>query len=69
LLGLSEKERAVLDEMATGRNNATIARTLYMSERSVEKHISAVFQKLGLVDEGEMNRRVQAVLTYIDATR
>jgi DNA-binding NarL/FixJ family response regulator len=69
LLGLSEKERAVLDEMATGRNNATIARILYMSERSVEKHISAVFQKLGLVDEGEMNRRVQAVLTYIDATR
>lgn len=69
LLGLSEKERAVLDEMATGRNNATIARTLYMSERSVEKHISAVFQKLGLVDEGEMNRRVRAVLTYIDATR
>ena len=55
--------------MATGRNNATIARTLYMSERSVEKHISSVFLKLGLVDEGEMNRRVRAVLTYVDATR
>ena len=40
-----------------------------MSERAVEKHIGAVFQKLGLVDEGEMNRRVLAVLTYVDATR
>jgi DNA-binding NarL/FixJ family response regulator len=69
LLGLTDKERAVLEQMATGRNNATIARTLYMSERSVEKHISAVFLKLGLVDEGEMNRRVRAVLTYVDATR
>jgi DNA-binding NarL/FixJ family response regulator len=69
LLGLSDKERAVLEQMATGRNNATIARTLYMSERSVEKHISSVFLKLGLVDEGETNRRVRAVLTYVDATR
>jgi DNA-binding NarL/FixJ family response regulator len=69
LLGLTDKERAVLEQMATGRNNATIARTLYMSERSVEKHISSVFLKLGLVDEGEMNRRVRAVLTYVDATR
>jgi DNA-binding NarL/FixJ family response regulator len=40
-----------------------------MSERSVEKHISAVFLKLGLVDEGELNRRVAAVLAYVDATR
>ena len=69
LRGLTDKERAVLEQMATGRNNATIAGTLYMSERSVEKHISAVFLKLGLVDEGEMNRRVRAVLTYVDATR
>ena len=59
----------MLEQMATGRNNATIARTLYMSERSVEKHISSVFLKLGLVDEGETNRRVTAVLTYVDATR
>ena len=44
--------------MATGRNNATIAKTLFMSERAVEKHIGSVFQKLGLVDESEVNRRV-----------
>ena len=55
--------------MATGRTNATIARTLFMSERSVEKHISSVFLKLGLLDEGETNRRVSAVLTYVEATR
>ena len=69
LNGLTDKERAVLEQMATGRTNATIATTLYMSERSVEKHISSVFLKLGLVDEGETNRRVMAVLTFVDATR
>jgi DNA-binding NarL/FixJ family response regulator len=69
LLGLTDKERSVLEEMATGRTNATIAKTLYMSERSVEKHISAVFLKLGLVEEGETNRRVKAVLTFVEATR
>ncbi|MET1038663.1 MAG: response regulator transcription factor [Aeromicrobium sp.] len=68
LLGLTDKERAVLECMATGRNNATIARTLYMSDRAVEKHISSVFQKLGLVEEGELNRRVMAVLAYVEAT-
>ncbi len=69
LRGLTEKELSVLEEMATGRTNASIAQTLYMSERSVEKHISAVFLKLGLVDEGEINRRVMAVLAFVEATR
>ena len=69
LRGLTEKERAVLEQMATGRTNASIAQTLYMSERSVEKHISAVFLKLGLDDEGESNRRVMAVLAFVEATR
>ena len=69
LRGLTDKERAVLEQMATGRTNARIAQTLYMSERSVEKHISAVFLKLGLVDEGESNRRVMAVLAFVEATR
>ena len=69
LHGLTEKERAVLEQMASGRTNASISRTLYMSERSVEKHISAVFLKLGLDDEGESNRRVMAVLAYVEATR
>jgi DNA-binding NarL/FixJ family response regulator len=69
LRGLTEKELTVLEQMAAGRTNASIAQTLYLSERSVEKHISAVFLKLGLVDEGEINRRVMAVLAYVEATR
>ena len=68
LLGLTERERAVLHEMATGRNNATIAKTLFLSDRAVEKHIGSVFQKLGLVDEHEVSRRVMAVLTYLEAS-
>jgi DNA-binding NarL/FixJ family response regulator len=68
LLGLTDREREVLSEMATGRNNSTIASTLFMSERAVEKHIGAVFQKLGLVEEGEVNRRVVAVLRFLEAT-
>jgi len=68
LLGLTDREREVLQEMATGRNNATIARSLFMSDRAVEKHIGSVFQKLGLVDEHEVSRRVMAVLAYLEAT-
>jgi len=67
LLGLTDREREVLAVMATGRNNATIAKTLFMSDRAVEKHIGSVFQKLGLVDEHETNRRVMAVLAYVEA--
>ncbi|WP_326494466.1 response regulator transcription factor [Nocardioides pini] len=67
LLGLTDREREVLAVMATGRNNATIAKTLFMSDRAVEKHIGSVFQKLGLVDERETNRRVMAVLAYVEA--
>lgn len=68
LLDLTEKERQVLEAMATGKNNATIATTLFMSGRAVEKHIGSVFHKLGLVEEGETNRRVMAVLAFLEAT-
>ena len=68
LLGLTEREREVLEQMATGLNNASIATTLFMSDRAVEKHIGAVFQKLGLVDEHALNRRVSAVLAYLEAS-
>jgi DNA-binding NarL/FixJ family response regulator len=68
LLGLSDREREVLQQMATGRNNHTIAKTLYMSDRAVEKHIGSIFQKLGLVEESELNRRVMAVLAFLEAT-
>jgi DNA-binding NarL/FixJ family response regulator len=67
LRGLTDRELEVLREMATGRSNAAIARTLYLSERAIEKHISALFQKLDLPAEGEMNRRVMAVLAFLEA--
>ena len=68
LLGLSDREREVLQKMATGRNNHTIAQTLYMSDRAVEKHIGSIFQKLGIIEEKEMNRRIMAVLAFLGAT-
>jgi DNA-binding NarL/FixJ family response regulator len=68
VLGLTDREREVLREMATGRNNATIAKSLFLSDRAVEKHIGSVFQKLGLINEHEVSRRVMAVLVYLKAT-
>ena len=54
--------------MATGLTNAAIARKLHLSERAIEKHISSVFQKLGLIEETDTNRRVMAVLAFLDAS-
>ena len=62
---LTERERTVLGLMAEGKSNAAIASQLYISEGSVEKHISQVFQKLGLRVETGVNRRVLAVLAYL----
>ncbi|MCW2767493.1 MAG: LuxR family transcriptional regulator [Nocardioides sp.] len=68
LLALTEREHEVLHELATGRSNAATAKVLFMSERAVEKHVGSVFQKLGLVHESDINRRVTAVLVYLEAT-
>ena len=68
LATLTEREREVLEEMATGKNNAAIARSLHVTERAVEKHINALFAKLGLAEERDVNRRVVAVLAFLDAT-
>ena len=68
LTGLTERELEVLQQLATGRSNAATAKTLFMSERAVEKHVGSVFQKLGLVHEAEVNRRVMAVLAFLEAT-
>ena len=57
-----------LRELATGRSNAATAKALFMSERAVEKHVGSVFQKLGLLNEADVNRRVMAVLAYLEAT-
>jgi DNA-binding NarL/FixJ family response regulator len=68
LKGLTGRELEVLEQMATGRSNAAIAGQLYLSERAIEKHISSLFQKLGLPAEGDVNRRVAAVLAFLKAT-
>ena len=59
----------MLRELATGRSNVATAKALFMSERAVEKHVGSVFQKLGLVNEGDVNRRVMAVLAYLEGDR
>lgn len=63
---LTSRELEVLELMAGGRSNTAISAQLYMSERSVEKHITSTFAKLGLAEESETNRRVAAVLAYLD---
>jgi DNA-binding NarL/FixJ family response regulator len=68
LRGLTERETEVLRELAAGRSNAATAKVLFMSERAVEKHVGSVFQKLGLSTESDVNRRVMAVLAYLEAT-
>lgn len=68
LSSLTERELEVLREIATGRSNAATAKALFMSERAVEKHVGSVFGKLGLVNESQVNRRVMAVLAFLEAT-
>ncbi|MCW2884182.1 MAG: two-component system response regulator [Streptosporangiaceae bacterium] len=53
--------------MAEGRTNAAIARHLVVSDRSVEKHIANIFAKLGLAPSETENRRVPAVLRYLES--
>ncbi len=65
LAGLTPRELQVLALMASGRGNASIARELTITDRSVEKHSNAIFRKLGLGEEVELNRRVAAVLFYL----
>lgn len=65
---LTRRERAILAELATGRSNAGIAEHLELSERTVEKHINALFAKLGLTEDGISNRRVRAALLFLAAT-
>jgi DNA-binding NarL/FixJ family response regulator len=65
---LTTREREVLELMAEGHTNAAIASSLVVTDGAVEKHISNVFAKLGLVDSNSHNRRVLAVLTYLRAS-
>ncbi|RKS80154.1 DNA-binding NarL/FixJ family response regulator [Motilibacter peucedani] len=62
---LSPREREVLELMATGANNAAIAARLHVTVRGVERHINALFGKLGLGAEPDYHSRVRAVLLYL----
>jgi DNA-binding NarL/FixJ family response regulator len=62
---LSAREAEVLAQLASGKSNAAIASQVFLSERAVEKLISAIFTKLDLLPERESNRRVLAVLLYL----
>jgi DNA-binding NarL/FixJ family response regulator len=62
---LSQRELDVLFQMAEGKNNEAIAGALFLSVGVVEKHINAIFSKLGLGDEPDLHRRVKAVLIYL----
>jgi DNA-binding NarL/FixJ family response regulator len=62
---LTQREREVLGEIAQGKSNAAVAKSLFLSVRAVEKHINSLFSKLGLSEEQDVHRRVKAVLLYL----
>jgi len=62
---LTEREREVLKAMAEGQTNKAIAAEMFVSERAVERHVTAIFQKLGLSSDDGGHRRVLAVLAYL----
>jgi DNA-binding NarL/FixJ family response regulator len=62
---LTPRERETLEQMAQGKTNAAIAATFVITERSVEKIVHSIFQKLGLSWQEDINRRVKAVLLYL----
>jgi DNA-binding NarL/FixJ family response regulator len=64
---LSGREREVLALMAEGRSNAGIARRLWVSEGTVEKHVSSILSKLPISATAEDHRRVEAVLAFLNA--
>jgi DNA-binding NarL/FixJ family response regulator len=64
---LTPREREVLALMAEGRSNGGIARQLWVSERTVEKHVQSILAKLGLPDTMDDHRRVLAVVTFLKA--
>jgi len=65
LASLTDREREVLSHMAQGKNNAAIAKSLFLTERAVEKHINSLFHKLALSEEPDVHRRVKAVLAFL----
>jgi len=67
LAGLSQREREVLELMAEGRSNAGIARRLWVTEGTVEKHVRHILAKLSLSETDDDHRRVLAVVTFLES--
>jgi DNA-binding NarL/FixJ family response regulator len=66
LRALTPREREVLALMAEGRTNAAIAARLFVTEKAVSKHTNSIFSRLALPPSEDDNRRVLAVLAYLD---
>jgi len=62
---LTDREREVLSEMATGATNSMIASRLHVGEHAIEKHSNSIFSKLGLTEDPHVNRRVMAVPVFL----
>jgi DNA-binding NarL/FixJ family response regulator len=68
LAELTTREREVLSEIAQGKSNAAIAESLVLTKRAVEKHINAIFMKLGLAQAEDVSKRVKAALMFLSDT-
>jgi DNA-binding NarL/FixJ family response regulator len=68
LAQLTARERDVLELVAQGRSNAAVAAALFVTEKAVGKHIGSIFLKLDLPPSDDDNRRVRAVLAYLQAS-
>ena len=69
LASLTTRELEILAGMAQGKSNSAIAAALFVTERAVEKHTNSIFAKLNLTEERDVNRRVKAVLMYLNQTQ
>jgi DNA-binding NarL/FixJ family response regulator len=68
LAELTSREREVLAEIAQGKSNSAIADSLVLTKRAVEKHINAIFMKLGLAQADDVSKRVKATLIFLAET-
>jgi DNA-binding NarL/FixJ family response regulator len=69
LSGLTSREQEVLAEIAGGKSNAAIAESLFLTKRSVEKHINSIFLKLNLSELEDTSKRVKAALMFLAEDR
>lgn len=66
---LTPREREVLAGIAQGKSNSVIAEELFLTKRSIEKHVNAIFLKLGLGDADDVSKRVKAALIFLSDTQ